>query len=180
MRTKTFRAIGSITGLALLLGSSFVGPANAAIRIQDNGPMQVRNDPKAQYKVQPHISPKGLKRIADFIGTQITNDKFADLWRSESKSIRKNAGLRLDIQDRPKDGSANIQIQDGGGTFATVIIPIGYSKATGPQQAELMRNVRSALFNSARTTVGQGLGNNVRYTNPAGPRIFTLNGPFSN
>jgi hypothetical protein len=168
MNTKTLQTFGSIAGLALLLGGTFVSPASAKITTEVSGAMDTRGG---------SINNTGFQTLKGFINTYVANDKFADLWGQIGtivKASQQTGNARLDRQN-PSPEYANIQVQEGGATFATVLIPRRFAQvSTNPtaraaQISELMNQVRKGLRQSAWTTK-QG----------SQPRIYRLTGDFSN
>jgi hypothetical protein len=171
MNTKTLQTFGSIAGLALLLGGTFVSPASARITTQVSGPMNTRGG---------YINKTGFDNLKGFINNQVTNSKFADLWGGSGTIIPasvKTGNSRLDRQN-PSAEYANIQVQEGGATFATVLIPKKFAQlSTNPaaraaQTSELMNQLRKGLRESAWSTRRDLAGNQ--------PKIYVLTGNFSN
>lgn len=167
MNTKTLQTFASIAGLALLLGGAFVSPASAKISTEVQGTMDTRNG---------SLNQTGVKTLHGFINTKVTNNTFADLWGGIGTIIRpsqQTGNARLDIQN-PPPGYTNIQVQEGGATFATILIPRNLAQvSTNPtrraqQVSELMNQVRKGLRQSVAS-----VGNNA-------PRIYKITGNFSN
>jgi hypothetical protein len=168
MNTKTLQTFGSIAGVALLLGGTFVSPASAKITTQvQEGTMDTRGG---------SLKPKGVRTLNDFINTYVTKNRFANLWGQIGTIVpasKETGNARLDIQN-PPEGYANIQVQEGNATFATVLIPrnlaqVSNNPAKSAQQiSELMNQVR------------KGLRQSVWSVRNGAPRIYKITGNFSN
>jgi hypothetical protein len=172
MNVNAKYVMGSIVGLTLLLGGSFASPASAKVRSADAGIMETR---------QAEMSSTQFNNFVAFLNQRVTNNRQPDLWGNPGTIISADPALsnfRLDIQN-PSPTHANIQVQAGNKTYATVLIPRTLQQFSGnptrarQQQSELMNAVRHSLWLSGKTTV------RVRGFLPT-PRKSQLTGNYSN
>jgi hypothetical protein len=181
MNINAKHVMGSIVGLALLLGGSFASPASAKISVQQAGNMNTGGGPGRPA----YMTKRGLTSLGSFLNQKLTDNKQADIWGQPKTIIPtqnpNNSALsnfRLDIQN-PPPGYTNLQVQEGGGTFATVLVPRTLanlstnSTSRAAQVKELMRAVRNALYLSGKSTV-----RDAGFTYQ--PKIYKLTGSYSN
>jgi hypothetical protein len=179
MNVNAKYVMGSIVGLALLFSGSFASPASAKISVAPNGAMRTNSQNNG------NMTKNGFSTFTGFLRTKVTVNLQPKIWGKSGTIVPAQnpnntnlANWRLDIQN-PPSGYTNLQVQEGGGTFATVLVPRTLANfSTNPisraaQQKELMRNVKYALWLSGRSTV-QAAGFTYK------PTQYKLTGSFSN
>jgi hypothetical protein len=152
----------AVISLAVLTGI-FASPASAAVVTTQAGVM--RNAPK--------LFGSNSKQHTDAVKS-INQLQYAALWSSPGKKISDTPLVRIDVQNPPKNGLQNLQLQlngiNGNSTVAAALVAnnLGTAGKSVPKQTEVLRVVKSALFNSL---------NDFEKGNP---RIWQVNGTFSN
>jgi Mannan-binding protein len=164
MSSRKLRIAGSIAGLVFLVGN-LASPANAKVNVTTAGSMNTRNAAltNAQYN-------DAINLILD----QLRTTRFNLLWGRPQSGVATVGSARLDIQN-PIQGAQNFQVQVGGSTVATALVPTGFQQldqgVSGQyEQAELVNQLRRALIASL---------NSVRF-NQRNATIYKLTGSYSN